>query len=206
MEGRFKKLNQKRRESNFVHRTLCLLVRALYAGLHIHVCVVAHCQGAHVYHVCGCLGVHLVPNLEEAVPAARADRHAVLCDPEAGHTVIVTREHTCSLRPERVPNVSVEVVIPREEETTRLAERHARDAADNVVVAVHAQLLVRPDVEHTTRGVITSGRKSVAIGKEHYRVYITFMSSEGLYAVRPADIPQLGRSVAGPGDESFLIW
>ena len=51
--------------------------------------------GAHVY-VSRCLGVHLVPNLEEAVPAARADRHAVLCDAEAGHTVIVTREHTCN--------------------------------------------------------------------------------------------------------------
>ena len=79
----------------YIERCVCWCERCTLV-LHIHVCVVAHTMsGAHVY-VCRCLGVHLVPNLEEAVPAARADRHAVLCDAEAGHTVIVTREHTCN--------------------------------------------------------------------------------------------------------------
>ncbi len=74
--------------------------------------------------------------------------------------------HTCSFSSQWVPHIAVEVVITRQKEAARLAERNTGYAADDVVVAVHAQLLVWPDVEHSARSIITTGRKSVAIGKE----------------------------------------
>lgn len=75
-------------------------------------------------------------------------------------------KHTCSFSSQRVPHITVEVIISRQEKAAWLAEGDTCDAADDVVVAIHAQLLVRPDVKHSTRGVITSGGKSVAIRKE----------------------------------------
>ena len=73
---------------------------------------------------------------------------------------------TCSFCAKGIPNVTVEIIVAREEKTPGLAERHARDAADNVVVAVHAQLLVGADVKHAAGGVITAGRERVPIRKE----------------------------------------
>ena len=37
----------------------------------------------------------LVPYLEEGVPGAGADRHAVLRDAETRHPVVVARQHSC---------------------------------------------------------------------------------------------------------------
>ena len=74
--------------------------------------------------------------------------------------------HTCSFSSQGVPHITVEVIISRQEKAAWLAEGDTSDAADDVVVAIHAQLLVRPDVKHSTCGVITSGGKSVAIRKE----------------------------------------
>ena len=76
---------------------------------------------------------------------------------------------TGPLGPERVPHVAVEVVIAGQQKAAGLAERHAGDAADDVVVAVHAQLLVGPDVEHATGRVVTSGCKSIAVREKLQR-------------------------------------
>ena len=73
---------------------------------------------------------------------------------------------TCTLRPESVPDVTVEVVVPGEQEPAGLAERDAGDATDDVVVAVDCQLLVTSYVEHPTGGVITASSKSEAIGEK----------------------------------------
>ena len=37
---------------------------------------------------------NLVPDFEEGVPRAGADRHTVLGDAEAGHAVVVAHQHT----------------------------------------------------------------------------------------------------------------
>ena len=74
--------------------------------------------------------------------------------------------HTCSLSPQCVPNVAVKVIISGQEEAATLAEGDARDATDDVIVAVHGQLLVRPDVKHPACGIVTSGGKCVTIGEK----------------------------------------
>jgi len=66
----------------------------------------------------------------------------------------VAGKHSCSLSPESVPHVAVEVVVAGEKQATRLAERYAGDPADYVVVAVYTQLLVRAYVEHSARSVV----------------------------------------------------
>jgi len=64
------------------------------------------------------LVVDLVPNLEEAVPAPGADRHAVLGDAQAGDAVVVARQHACSFCAKRVPDIAVEIVVAGQEKTT----------------------------------------------------------------------------------------
>ena len=73
---------------------------------------------------------------------------------------------TCSLRPHRIPDVAVEIVVAGEQEASRLGERHRSDAADDVVVRVHGQLLVGSNVEQAASGVVGSRCKRVAVGKE----------------------------------------
>ena len=55
---------------------------------------------------------------------------------------------------ERVPHVAVEVIVSGQQETAALGEGHGGDAADDVVVGIEAKLLVGPQVEQTTGGVI----------------------------------------------------
>ena len=90
----------------------------------------------------------------------------VLSDSKAGHSVVVTSQHSRSLGLHGVPHVAVEVVVPGQQQTAGLGEGHAGDAADDVVVTVDSEFLVRANVEHPTRGVITSGSKSIAIGEK----------------------------------------
>jgi len=134
----------------------------------------------------------LVPYLEEGVPGSSADRHTVLGDAQTGNSVVVAGQHTCTLSPESIPDVTVEVVVPGEQEPAGLAERDAGDATDDVVVAVDCQLLVTSYVEHPTGGVITASSKSEAIGEKHNRVNIAFMSSKCLQAISTSNIPELG--------------
>ena len=133
----------------------------------------------------------LVPYLEEGVPGSSADRHTVLGDAQTGNSVVVPGQHTCiiiiisiiiiiiiiiiimivnistcTLSPESIPDVTVEVVVAGEQEPARLAERDAGDATDDVVVAVDCQLLVTSYVEHPAGGVITASSKSEAIGEK----------------------------------------
>ena len=44
----------------------------------------------------GWVGGRLVPYLEEGVPATSADRHTVLGDAQAGHPVVMARQHACN--------------------------------------------------------------------------------------------------------------
>ena len=129
----------------------------------------------------------LVPYLEEGVPGSSADRHTVLGDAQTGNSVVVPGQHTCiiiiisiiiiiiimiimistcTLSPESIPDVTVEVVVAGEQKPARLAERDAGDATDDVVVAVDCQLLVTSYVEHPAGGVITASSKSEAIGEK----------------------------------------
>ena len=105
---------------------------------------------------------------------------------------------TCSLCSQSIPDVTVEVIVTGQKKTTALAEGDTGDAADDVVVAVHGQLLVGPDVEHSAGRVITSRCKSISVREKllilkiinniyknldstnHYGVDITLMSCKCL--------------------------
>ena len=127
----------------------------------------------------------LVPYLEEGVPGSSADRHTVLGDAQTGNSVVVAGQHTCiiiiiiilvlimianistcTLSPESIPDVTVEVVVAGEEQPAGLAERDAGDAADYVVVAVDGEFLITSYVEHPAGRVVTAGSKSEAIGEK----------------------------------------
>ena len=80
---------------------------------------------------------------------------------------------TCSLCSQSIPDVTVEVIVTGQKKTTALAEGDTGDAADDVVVAVHRQLLVRPDVEHPARRVVASSRKRISIREKLKSVCFT---------------------------------
>ena len=80
---------------------------------------------------------------------------------------------TCSLCSQSIPDVTIEVIVTGQKKTTALAEGDTGDAADDVVVAVHRQLLVRPDVEHPARRVVASSRKRISIREKLKSVCFT---------------------------------
>ena len=61
---------------------------------------------------------------------------------------------TCSLSPHTVPDIAIEIIITSQQKTTRLGEGYRSDPTDNVVMGVHAQLLVSTNVKQTTSGII----------------------------------------------------
>lgn len=63
----------------------------------------------------------------------------------------------------RVPDVAVEIVVAGEQESTALAERDARDSANNVVVAVHGEFLIRSYIEKSASCVVRARRERVAV-------------------------------------------
>ena len=73
---------------------------------------------------------------------------------------------TCAVGLEGVPHVAVEVVVAGEQQAATLGERHGGDAADDVVVRVHHQLLVGAQVEQPAGGVVGARGEGVAIGEE----------------------------------------
>ena len=73
---------------------------------------------------------------------------------------------TCSLSADGVPYVAVVVVVAGDQEPAGPTEGHGGDAADDVVVVVHAQLLITADIEKTTRRVVGPRRECVTVRKE----------------------------------------
>jgi len=68
-------------------------------------------------------------------------------------------QQTSALLLQNVPDVAVEVVVAAKQKAAALRERHRRDSTDDVVVRVHADLLVGTDVEEQARGVVRPSRK-----------------------------------------------
>lgn len=77
-----------------------------------------------------------------------------------------SRVLTCPLPFERVPDVAVEVVVAREQQAPALGEGDGGDAADDVVVGVHHQLLVGAQVEQPARGIVGARGKGVSVGEK----------------------------------------
>jgi len=60
---------------------------------------------------------------------------------------------------ESVPYITVKVVVSAEQQAAAARERDSRDAADDVVMRVHGDLLVRPHVKQSTRRVVRASRE-----------------------------------------------
>ena len=101
------------------------------------------------------------------------------------------RQLACSLCPYGIPDVAIEVVVAGQQQPTRLRERNRRDATNDVVVAVHGQLLVGPDVEEPAGGVIRPRGESAPVREEGDRIDVGFVAGEGLLAHAFTDVPQL---------------
>lgn len=73
---------------------------------------------------------------------------------------------TCTLAFQSVPDVAVEVIVAGQEQSATLGESHGGDAADDVVVAVHHQLLVGTQVKQPAGGIIRACAKCIPIGEK----------------------------------------
>lgn len=73
-----------------------------------------------------------------------------------------------------IPDVAVEVIVAGEEEPTALAEGDRCDTTDDVIVAVHGQLLVGAHVEQSTCRVVATRRERPTIREKLQRHTQTF--------------------------------
>ena len=73
---------------------------------------------------------------------------------------------TCSVSLHGVPDVAVEVVVTSQQQAAGARESHGSDAADDVVVTVDAELLVRAQVEQPAGGVVRACGEGAPVGEE----------------------------------------
>ena len=94
------------------------------------------------------------PNLQEGVPATRAEARAVGANAEAADAVVVAGEAADLFAGERVPHVAVEIVVAGEEVPPADRVRHGGDAAQDLVMSVLLQLGAAACVKEAARGVV----------------------------------------------------
>eukprot|EP00117_Sycon_ciliatum_P008749 scpid56548/ scgid11318/ len=56
----------------------------------------------------------LVPNLQEAIPAASAHSKTILCHTQAADSVVMTSKNTNTFSSESVPDIAIEIVVTSE--------------------------------------------------------------------------------------------
>lgn len=113
-----------------------------------------------------------------AVPATRAERHAIRAHTQAAHSVLMAGKDTHSFALESIPDITGPIVVTTEKDTTRDGECNGGDTAENVVMGEGIELAVSPDIEKTTRGVIRAGGKRITIREEAMSNVNTHGSSE----------------------------
>lgn len=139
----------------------------------------------------------LVPYLEEGVPGACGHSHAIISDPEAAHTVVVASKDTCTVAFHGIPDVAVEVIIARKQQPATAGEGNRGNATNDIVMGVHEQLLISPQVEEAACGVVGARGEGIAIGEESYCIDVGLVANEGLSAHRIPHIPQLDGGITG---------
>lgn len=143
----------------------------------------------------------LIPDSQKTVPRACGHSHAVISYTQAADTVVMTSKNTCPVSLQRVPHVTVEVVITSQEQAPTFGEGHGRDAADDVVMGIHQQLLVGPQVKEAASGIVGASGESTAVWEKADGVDVRHVARERLPAQAVADVPQLGRGVARARNE-----
>ena len=79
---------------------------------------------------------------------------------------LINAQPTSPVLFQSIPDVAVEIIIAAKEEAAALGERNRRDAADDVVVRVHANLLVSTNVKQQASCIVQPGRKCKSTRKE----------------------------------------
>ena len=85
---------------------------------------------------------------------------------------------TCSVSFECIPDITVEVVIPSEEEAATLGEGNRCNTTDNVVMGVGHELLVCAEVKQPACSIVRASGKGIAIGEELERKVKTYVSTK----------------------------
>lgn len=112
---------------------------------------------------------------------------------------------TCSFSFHGIPDVTIKIIVTSQEQPSWFAEGDAGDATYDIIVTVHGQFLVRPDVEQSACGIVTARRERVPVREEGDGVYVRFVAGEGLLAQALSDVPQFGGGVARPRHESSHV-
>lgn len=102
---------------------------------------------------------------------------------------------THSLALHGVPDIAVEVVVARKEQAAAEGEGHGCDAADDALVGVGGQLLVRPQVKQAAGGVVRARADGLSIGEE-LRVQV----ARGQDSDLGSPLPFLPSPCSCPGD------
>ena len=73
---------------------------------------------------------------------------------------------TCTVALHGIPDVAIEVVVASEQQPAAAREGNRGDAADDVVMGIHEELLVGPQVKEAARGVVRARGEGIAVGEE----------------------------------------
>ena len=75
-------------------------------------------------------------------------------------------ENTCTLCSDAIPDIAVEIVVTSQKKPTRFAEGYWSNTTNNIIMRVHCQLLVCPNIKQTNCSVIAASSECVTIRKE----------------------------------------
>ena len=75
-------------------------------------------------------------------------------------------EITCTLCSDAIPDIAVEIVVTSQKKPTRFAEGYWSNTTNNIIMRVHCQLLVCPNIKQTNCSVIAASSECVTIRKE----------------------------------------
>lgn len=78
----------------------------------------------------------------------------------------MAHQHTHTLSAEHIPDVTVVVVMAREEKATRDREGDRGDTTENVVVSVNVHFPVGTKIKEAARRIIRASRKSITAREE----------------------------------------
>jgi len=151
---------------------------------------------------------NLSPNLEKAIPAASAESLAGHIHSETAHTIFVSVEtvNLCDvLFLGYIPHEAVEVVIPGEQQATRVRGGNRRNATQDAFVREIVDFAVATQVEEPAVGIVGTGDKRLAVGEKLYRVDIGLMPNKCLYTLSFSYVPYFGSCVARSRHEQVGI-
>ena len=75
-------------------------------------------------------------------------------------------EHPDPFALERVPDITIVIVVSREQDPAGDGEGDRGDPAEDAVVGVRVELAIRAEVEKLALCVVRAGRECIAIGEE----------------------------------------